>query len=113
MLQADDIVVCALVEPEIYATLNRLRREGSLFQSNYERIVSALIADLQGFVIHPIDRATMQSARSLLERYPLRAADALHLATAGIIAVDAFVCSDQRLKQAAIGERLVVVDPCE
>ncbi len=58
----------------------------------------------------------LNSARGLIQRHSLRAVDAIHLASAlGLQAAAnepvTFVAADQRLLQAAAGERLATVNP--
>lgn len=68
-------------------------------------------------VEQPLSPAVVDTASQVLDRYPLRCLDALHLATC-LMARDTlgisdiyFVSSDQALLAAAIGENLQIFDP--
>jgi predicted nucleic acid-binding protein len=69
------------------------------------------------YIVTAIDIALIQRAEDLLERYPLRAYDAIQLASA-LESDDAlpadpltFVSADQRLLTAASAEGLAIEDP--
>ena len=54
--------------------------------------------------LRPTDRATAELATALATRYGLKAADAIHLATAVAIGADRFITSDKRDFPAAMTE---------
>jgi hypothetical protein len=106
---------------EVMSALNRRRREGSLSTSAYERIVTdfqALCATDYHVVEFTAD--LVPGARRLLEQHPLRAYDAVQLASA--LLTDAilrangtppliFLAADDRLLTAAQMEGLAVENP--
>ena len=57
------------------------------------RALAALLASLD---LRPVDIATAELATSLSARYKLKAADAVHLATAVGIGADRFITNNQR-----------------
>jgi predicted nucleic acid-binding protein len=57
------------------------------------RILAGLLAGLD---LRPVDLATAELATSLSARYKLRAADAVHLATAVAVGADRFITNNQR-----------------
>ena len=65
------------------------------------RVLAGLLARLD---LRPVDRATAELATALSARYGLRAADAVHLATAVGLGADRFITSNQRDFPAAITE---------
>ena len=65
------------------------------------RVLAGLLARLD---LRPVDRATVELATALSARYGLRAADAVHLATAVGLGADRFITNNQRDFQAAISE---------
>ena len=106
---------------EIYSALARRRREGSV------PVADCMIA-AQAFTAHSateyefieLDLSIVILARDLLERYPLRAYDAVQLTSALIAnqALDAahlaalvFISADDRLNAIAVAEGLTVDNP--
>jgi predicted nucleic acid-binding protein len=65
------------------------------------RILAGLLARLD---LRPVDRATAELATALSGRYRLRAADAVHLATAVGVGADRFITNNQRDFPATINE---------
>jgi len=76
-----------LLLPEV---LGKPLRDGT---AEEVRILAALLARLD---LRPIDLATAELATSLSARYKLRAADAVHLATAVGVGADRFITYNQR-----------------
>jgi uncharacterized protein len=97
---------------EVASGLCRAALEGRLPQEDVSVVAEALktgnLAPLEVLQISPEACAT---AISLVCRHPLRAGDALHLATALIANADVFVCSDNRLLLAAEREGLTCFNP--
>ncbi len=111
MASADGIAVSALAEVEVVSALNRLRREKKLPPADYRRIMSELSADLETFDIVQIDRGVIEGAVQLLEHsLPLRAADALHLASALEAGAEHFISADRRQRTAAMSAGLATND---
>lgn len=106
---------------EMISAFNRRLREGSVTPDDYARMKAALDSDLQArFQIVHFDNSIVALARALLERHPLRAYDAVHLASslamhrtlvqAGYPGLT-FLCADHRLLDAAEAEGLMVDNP--
>ncbi len=76
-----------LLLPEV---LGKPLRDGTAVEV---RILAALLARLD---LRPVDLATAELATSLSARYKLRAADAVHLASAVSIGADRFITNNQR-----------------
>ena len=66
--------------------------------------VQALAALLARLDLHPLDQATAELATALSGRYRMRAADAVHLATAIVFGADRFITNNQRDFPATIEE---------
>ena len=100
-----------LTEVEVASALMRRWREGRFGTAARDRALLALAGDLEALTIVEIVPPVTARARALLERHPLRAGDALQLAsclllrdtTGGAVAFAAF---DDRLSQAARAEGL-------
>jgi predicted nucleic acid-binding protein len=76
-----------LLLPEV---LGKPLRDGG---TDEVRLLAGLLARLD---LRPTDRATAELATSLATRYRLRAADAIHLATAVAIGADRFITNNKR-----------------
>jgi predicted nucleic acid-binding protein len=76
-----------LLLPEV---LGKPLRDGT---AGEVRILAALLGRLD---LRPVDLATAELATSLSARYKLRAADAVHLASAVSIGADRFITNNQR-----------------
>jgi predicted nucleic acid-binding protein len=76
-----------LLLPEV---LGKPLRDGT---TGEVRILAALLARLD---LRPVDLATAELATSLSARYKLKAADAVHLASAVGIGADRFITNNQR-----------------
>ena len=100
-----------LTEVEVASALMRRWREESFGTAARDRALGALTRDLDALTVVEIAPPVTARARMLLERHPLRAADALQLAsclllrdaTGGAVAFAAF---DDRLSRAARAEGL-------
>jgi predicted nucleic acid-binding protein len=84
-----------LLLPEV---LGKPLRDGS---TDEVRLLAGLLARLD---LRPADRATAELATSLATRYGLKAADAIHLATAVAIGADRFITNNKRDFPAAMTE---------
>jgi len=84
-----------LLLPEV---LSRPLRDGA---AEEVRILAGLLARLD---LRPVDRATAELATALSSRYRLKAADAIHLATAVGLGADRFITNNQRDFPATITE---------
>jgi predicted nucleic acid-binding protein len=84
-----------LLLPEV---LGKPLRDGS---TDEVRLLAGLLARLD---LRPADRATAELATSLATRYRLRAADAVHLATAVAIGADRFITNNKRDFPATMSE---------
>jgi predicted nucleic acid-binding protein len=93
---AGALSLCVLAIPESIATMNRLVRERRLTQEQYVTLKEAILASLTGADVHGIGAETVSKAVDILERFPLRTLDALHVATALECEPDLFVSSDAR-----------------
>ena len=115
------LVISQLLVVEVHSALNRRLREGTISQGDYTRTKRAFQADCQNeYNLIPMSEAIVDLACDLLERHPLRASDAIHLATAltsnrllseGGLPALAFLCADDRLLNAATAEGLATDNP--
>lgn len=112
LAQADELVVSRLGLVEVAAGLCRAGRDGRLPQAELDVVRNALEKQSLGPLrILDVTAEACATAVSLVCRYPLRGADALHLATALTASAEVFVCSDERLLVAAASEGLKCINP--
>lgn len=100
-----------LTEVEVASALMRRWREGNFGTAARDRALVALAGDLDALTIVEIAPPVTARARALLERHPLRAGDALQLASCLLLrdtmgGAVAFAAFDDRLSQAARAEGL-------
>lgn len=108
--QANSLIVSVICLPELISTLSRLVREKKLTKAAYRKLKNDAIADLADVDICQITPNILVSVVSLLESYPLRAMDALHVACALAVEPDIFVSADHRQLSAAKKAGLKIVD---
>ena len=110
-----------LVMAEIISALNRRVREGNVTAADYVRLAERFRDDCRvTYQLIAVNNAILHNAGDLLERHPLRAYDAIHLATAltinrrlltsGALGL-VFLSADDRLLQVAVAEGLAVDNP--
>jgi hypothetical protein len=107
--RATNLAVSVLCLPEIISALCRRRRERFITKSQYEAARSALESDLADTaLIQVVDEVLLRSIR-LLEAHPLRASDAIQIASALAWSADVFVSADARQCTAARTSGLDVI----
>ena len=106
------IATSALTYAEIISALRRKLRESLLKETDYERVARELDRSWREFDVVPVSNDVLRQARRMLERYPLRAGDAIQLGSAVLISVFSrvvFASDDKRLTAAAKAEGLDVL----
>jgi predicted nucleic acid-binding protein len=116
LTRGEPIASATIAYAELYSGLTRRRREGGLSPAQYRLACRRVERDWMALVKVELGAEILSSARGLIQRHGLRAYDAIHLASAlGLQAAVnepvTFVAADQRLLQAAAGERLATVNP--
>jgi len=101
---ASRIGVSILAYPEVISGLNRLRRERKLDEKMYSRLKRDLCLDLEGAEVVGLTPEVVALAVRCLELEPVRAADAIHVATAREFACNRFLSADRA--RCAAAERL-------
>ena len=99
---------------EVASALARRCREGAFPVAERDRALAALEEDLSALRVVELSTPVVAEARALLVRHPLRAGDAIQLASALLLRRElaepvTFVAYDDRLKSAAGAEGLTVV----
>jgi hypothetical protein len=112
-LAAGPAATARLSAVEIASALARRCREGAFSPAERDRALAALEADLPGLRVVELSTPVTLEAQALLIRHPLRADDAIQLASALLLRRElrepvTFAAYDDRLKAAARVEGLAV-----
>jgi len=99
--EADELILSVIAWPEAISALNRLRREAALDAEGYAMAKEAIEEDLPNATVIPLTADVLARAVRCLENAPLRAGDAIHVATALEAMPDRFISSDHRQCEAA------------
>ena len=114
-VKEEQIAASVLAFAEIHAALARRRREGLLLPREHEELRLRFADDWEVITQVPVGVEVLALIPGLCERYPLRGADAVHLASALLLRQEGlevlFACSDGSLLGAAAAEKLAVFDP--
>jgi predicted nucleic acid-binding protein len=111
--RAEALATSRLSYVEAHTAAARRAREGNLSQKAKARFAENLERDWPRYVVVEVSEVVCRLAVELAGRHPLRAADALQLASALFLRESTrqpvlFLCFDERLVAAAQGEELAV-----
>ena len=113
------LAVLALTRVEVRSAIRRRERNGEIPTPVAAQLLEMFKRHLEAkFVIQMVSDFVLDTASALVDRYALRAFDAVQLAGYAVlkgsagIDVPVFVCSDQTLLTAARQEGMPVFDPC-
>ena len=99
--EATGLGLSMLCVPEVISALNRRRRERTLTPTQYRSAKRRLMEDVRDADIVNLTASVVSSSLSVLEASPVRALNALHVASALEWDADIFVSSDKRQLNAA------------
>ena len=99
--KTSQLAVSIIAVPEILSGLNRRVREGSITSDDYSEVKKQLADDMKDMITIQLVPEVIATCIRLLERNPLRAMDALHVACAVEWDTGLFVTSDKRQFSAA------------
>jgi predicted nucleic acid-binding protein len=105
---ASSLAVAVICVPEIVSALCRLRRERRLSTEEYRNAKASLLTDVDDATVIGITDEVIAQAVALLEQFPLRSADALHIACAFEWSTELFISADDRQCKAATARGLRV-----
>ena len=113
------LAVLALAQVEFRSAIRRRERNGEIPSLVATQLLEAFERHVEGrFLTQTITDFVLDTACALVDRYVLRAFDAVQLAgymvlkSAGGTDMPVFVCSDQELLLAAQREGAPILDPC-
>jgi predicted nucleic acid-binding protein len=114
LLRANQAATSRLSEVEVASALVRRTREGAFSAQERDRALASLADDLAALIVVELTPEITAVARTLLLRHPLRAGDAVQLASCLYLRREMgeavpFVAFDDRLVEAARHEGLAVV----
>jgi hypothetical protein len=98
---ASSLGVSVICISEVVSALCRRRREGKLSQQQYLKAKQALFEDIEDASIVNVTDDVVARAVELLERWPVRSSDSLHVASAAEWSAELFVSADERQCAAA------------
>jgi len=113
------LAILAISPVEARSAIRRRERAGDIDPKTATLILDRLQQHVETtFLRQALNDAVLDGALEMIDRYALRAYDAIQLA--GCLALKGsmgmefptFVCSDQQLLEAARSELLAVLDPC-
>lgn len=99
--RATEIALSGIALPEIISAFYRLRREAKITDTQYRKLKSLLLADIEDAAICDLTPSVLEQAVSTLETNLLRGMDAIHIGSAVALQADVFVTADRRQHQAA------------
>jgi hypothetical protein len=105
---ASSLGVSVICVSEVVSALCRRRRERNLSAQEYVKAKQALFEDIEDSSVVSITDQVVARAVELLERWPLRSSDALHVASAAQWSAELFVSADEKQCAAARGHGLQV-----
>jgi hypothetical protein len=106
--EAEEVILSVIAVPEVASAFNRIRREGRLSDDHYRSLKQQLAQDAENATVLELTESVVDGAIRCLERSPLRASDAIHIASALEIAPDLFLSGDRRQCEAATAMGLKV-----
>ncbi len=106
--ETDSVIVSSICLPEIISALTRLRREKKIGVDQYGRCKKSVIEDFASFEVYSLSAEILNRSIVVLEQTALRAADALHIASAMESKAAIFVSGDKRQLLAAKQFNLMV-----
>jgi predicted nucleic acid-binding protein len=106
-------VTSQLARTEMHSTLMRRVREGSVSASAVRGRLDEMDKLFTDVVLVDVTSEVIDASCELVKEFPLKSADAIHLATALMVRADLFSSSDKKLCTAASESGIAVTDPTE
>lgn len=108
LFTASALAVSVICVSEVVSALCRRRRERELSRQQYLEAKQALFRDIVDASVITLTNLVVARAVEILERWPLRSSDSLHVACAAEWSAELFVSADERQCAAARGYGLQV-----
>jgi predicted nucleic acid-binding protein len=112
--RAETVATNVIAYVEAFAAFARRRREGRLSRGDYRRTIQELQSDWDHYLLLEVTNEVIRRAADLTAIHPLRAYDAIHLASAKVLQERvrgpvSFACWDSNLSAGAKREGLSLV----
>ena len=112
------ITTSKLTYPEMLSALMRKVRTGEIEKKTFNGIVDKFDKDWDHILVLDFHNDLLPIVKNLIEKHPLKAADAIHLSSALWLKLSSkvdvtFVASDSNLLKAAAAEKLQVMNPLD
>lgn len=110
-------IISELTLVEMFSVLEARQRNSEITPANVRILENSFLLHAQKeYLIIPLNSRIVNDAQTLVTKHPLRAADALQLASASRAAhvlhtAITFICADDRLNTAALAEGFQVENP--
>lgn len=109
--QSDSVVASRLIVVEARAALATAERSGRITADELVESRRSLIELVENLGLIEVTASVIDLACNVAETQRLRGYDAVHLASAAIVAADVFASADARLCDAASAEGIHVANP--
>ena len=114
--QASAIATSVLAYAEALAAFGALARARELSRAQWVKVEAQFLADWPDFHRVRLEQRVLPDVRRILQRHALKGADAVHLASACLVArgcataglESSFACDDRALSTAAVAEGLIL-----
>ena len=106
--EAEQITLSILCIPEVVSAFSRLMREEKISKKQFKQLKGHLFREIKDLQLVQITEDVIQNAVTLLQTYPLRTLDALHIACALSVKIDLFVTADRKQMEAARALNLAI-----
>ena len=110
-------LVSTLSIVEVHSAIRRRQRAGELAPDHAAEALAILAAELAQMTEQPVNAPVIETAKQMLDRHPLRALDAIQLASCWTVRAVSrltdivFAASDEALLRAAAVEGFQILDP--
>lgn len=112
-------VISSLASLEVRSAIRRRERAGEIPPSDANKALRGLLEEGKRIVEKPVSQTVIDEAKRVLDGHPLRALDALHLATCIVmrdtlqVSDICFVSADDALLKAASAEQFSILNPLQ
>lgn len=110
-LNESQFITSAITYAEVMATFRRARHDKRLNENEYQDVEKCFEEVWQCFIYPYFSKSLIKCSGRLSLNHTLTGADAFQLASALELGTDVFICSDDKLYNAAIDNNLLVWNP--
>ena len=94
--RADSLIIAVVAVPELISAFCRLQREARITGRQYVTLKQDFFTDIADALVCDTTPEVLQHAITMLEQYPLRGMDAIHIGATHASKADVFVSADIR-----------------